>query len=97
MFEKAISINPSNASAYNGLGALYANQGKYPEAEEMYKKSLKLDSYNDVFYADLGHLYNSQSRYPEAEAMFEKALKINPENSGASNALEDCYKRQGKK
>jgi tetratricopeptide (TPR) repeat protein len=97
MFKRALRINPNNASACNGLGSLYANQGKYPEAEEMYKKALKLSSRSDIFYADLGHFYSNQNRYPEAEEMFSKALKINPENSGASNALENCYKQQGKK
>ena len=37
-FKKAISVNPNSLRAYNGLGLVYSEQGKYDLAVRFYQK-----------------------------------------------------------
>ena len=73
---------PSLSSAYHQLGALYKDQGKMKEAEDMYLRALTgkekawglehtstLDTVNN-----LGILYRNQGKMKEAEDMYLRAL-----------------------
>ncbi|KAN0073071.1 HET domain containing protein [Elaphomyces granulatus] len=67
----------------DGLGLLYADQGKLDEAQKMYQRALQgyekawgldhtstLDTVNN-----LGNLYKNQGKLDEAEKMFQRALQ----------------------
>ena len=45
-WQKAIELDPSNASARNNLGVAYEQAGQFDLAEEQYKRALELDSGN---------------------------------------------------
>ena len=45
-WQKAIELDPSNASARNNLGVAYEQAGQFHLAEEQYKRALGLDSGN---------------------------------------------------
>ena len=67
----------------NGLGILYANQGKLDEAEKMYQRALQ--GYEKAWGPDhtstldtvhnLGILYADQGKLDEAEKMYQRALQ----------------------
>ncbi|KAM0322085.1 hypothetical protein ACHAQA_009714 [Verticillium albo-atrum] len=78
-------VNDDRRSAWipASLGILYADQGRFKEAEAMYERALQgkekawgpehtstLDTVNN-----LGNLYADQGRFKEAEAMYERALQ----------------------
>jgi Flp pilus assembly protein TadD len=41
-FEKAVALDPQNASALNDLGIAYEQQGSFDKARDAYEKALKL-------------------------------------------------------
>jgi Flp pilus assembly protein TadD len=45
-WEKAVELDPSNASARNNLGVAYEQAGQFDLADEQYKRALELDSDN---------------------------------------------------
>ena len=45
-WQKAVEIDPSNASARNNLGVAYEQAGQFDLADEQYKRALELDSNN---------------------------------------------------
>jgi tetratricopeptide (TPR) repeat protein len=99
-------------ASYHNLGALYSDQGKLKEAEEMYQRALKgyekawgpehtstLDTVNN-----LGILYRDQGKMKEAEEMYQRALKgyekawgpEHPLTLNTVNNLGILYRNQGK-
>jgi tetratricopeptide (TPR) repeat protein len=65
------------------LGILYADQGRYKEAEVMYKRALEGNekswgpehtSMLDIFN-NLGRLYQNQGQYKEAEVIYKRAIE----------------------
>ncbi len=70
----------------NGLAELYAEQGRYEEAEPLYKRSLEIseglhgDGADDALLAyplhKLGEIYRNQQRFREAETLFGRALTL---------------------
>ena len=45
-WQKAVEIDPSNASARNNLGVAYEQAGQFDLADEQYKRALELESSN---------------------------------------------------
>ena len=45
-WQKAVEVDPSNASARNNLGVAYEQAGQFDLADEQYKRALELDSNN---------------------------------------------------
>ena len=74
------------AVVLTNLGELFAEQGKYEEAEPLYNRSLEI--YEKALGADsehpavaeallgLGNLYRDQQRFSDAEPLYERALSI---------------------
>jgi len=60
-YPKAISIDPNDASVYNGLRLIYSGQGNYDLAIEYYQKAISIDSKNGEVYSWLGHVYYPKS------------------------------------
>ena len=45
-WQRAVELDPSNASARNNLGVAYEQAGQFDLAEEQYQRALELDSNN---------------------------------------------------
>jgi tetratricopeptide (TPR) repeat protein len=88
-----------NYRAYVEVGRSYLNQGKFPEAEELFRKALEIEPRNDGAYLELGWVFRIQGKFPEAEAAFKKAIEINPKNywpyveQGGFSEAEDLFKK----
>ncbi len=77
---QAIAVNPFNNDAYNQLGVLLREQGRFEEAEEWYQKALKVWPHAPVTLKNLGILYDLyMGRFDEALAAYELALKAGGE------------------
>ncbi|KAH6623745.1 hypothetical protein F5144DRAFT_633030 [Chaetomium tenue] len=101
-----------SAEVPGALGRLYANQGRYKEAEAMFDRALEgkekawgpdHTSTLSAIY-NLGLLYRNQGRYKEAEAMYKRALKgeemaWGPEHMSTLSTVDNLgsiYKDQGR-
>jgi len=87
-FEKAVSMEPDFAPAYDKLGASHAILGHYDQAERYLRRFISLASNVDRGYQNLAILYELKGDYEEAKRLFKKALAINPHNQKAKRHLE---------
>ena len=81
--QKAISINPEFAEAYDNMGSAYAKKGNYDKA----------------IYVNIGKdksiAYTKKGNYDKAIELFEKAISINPEYADAYFNMGVSYGQQG--
>jgi adenylate cyclase len=95
LFERAIALDPSYASAYVALartrlttatsGWTELTAQYLDEAERLAQKALELDSSNAGAHAVLAEIYLGRQRYDLARAENEEAIALNP-NDAASYA-----------
>ncbi|MGA9768532.1 MAG: protein kinase [Blastocatellia bacterium] len=97
-FEKATELDPSYASAWMGLGAIYDLKGSFlgitelsHKAIEFEKKAILLNPKLSRAHQFLGGAYNSIGRYDEAIEAIKEAMRLEPDNAGAHAALARVY------
>ncbi len=76
----ATKLVPSDPRAYLGLGHLYYNQKKYPEAERQYARAASLSRGDSEPYARLAFTYSEMQRLEEALAAGQRAVNAQPDN-----------------
>ncbi len=74
---EAIKINPTDISAYEGLGRLYLQEKNFQEAAETFEYLTKLNPSKDVYWSNLGLSLYSVKKFREAAEAYEKALELN--------------------
>jgi tetratricopeptide (TPR) repeat protein len=81
------------ASSLGRLANLYADQGRYSEAEPLFQEALRLgkqllgDTHPDVVasLSNLAGLYESQGRYSEAEPLFQEHWQLRKQLLGEAH------------
>src|SRR5262249_14145911 len=65
-FQRALNLEPSNPDALSGLAAVFADQHRTAEAEDLYRRAsaLRPDSWEG--YNNLGVFLKAQKRYADA-------------------------------
>ena len=81
---KALEESPGNMEAMINLSALYVQQERYAEAEDVLDDILAIDSTNSKALVNMGMISLYRNNEPQAEARFKAALAANP---GEENAL----------
>jgi tetratricopeptide (TPR) repeat protein len=105
-----VTDSPELATSLNRLASLYADQGRYSEAEPLYKKALTLRKKlfgNDhptvaTSLNNLAWLYKAQGRYKEAEHLYQEAMQMrlnllgeaHPDAAQSINNLAALYQSQ---
>ena len=92
-FERAVTLDPQNAEAWNGLGWARLKTGKAQAAEHAFQKVLSLNSDHPAALNGLGQIYLAQKKYGEAETYL---LKAGPRVPAAWYGLAQLYLLQGK-
>jgi hypothetical protein len=79
-FEKAVKINPNHAQALMGVGAMYANTGRYGESIKIFEQVAKLSPTDTLVYINLWKTYNTVGDVAKAQDAANKysALKNPP-------------------
>jgi len=74
--EKAVAVDPADASAHNNLGAVYGRLGRLTDEIASYRKAVELDpDYADVHH-NLGLALLKQGRVEEGESEMRRSLAI---------------------
>ena len=81
---------------YFELGAIYHEQGKLKQAEEMFKRVIEINHNNYGAYIEIGCIYHEQGNFKEAEEMFKRVIEINPNNYEAHTDLGWIYEQWGR-
>jgi tetratricopeptide (TPR) repeat protein len=83
-YQKLLALNPSDAAAHNGLGSVYAEQNKIPEAEAEFQKSAQADPAGAAkAYYNLGAIMSNAGKMDEAADAFKKATTADPKFADA--------------
>jgi len=93
---RALELNPNLFVVHNALGGLYAQTGKYDEAEAAYLESLRINPQNVQALTGLSDVYRLLQRPDEAEETLVGAVGLEPGNWAVYNHLGYFYYRQGR-
>ncbi len=77
-WRRILEIDPNYAAAYNFLGYLYLNQGRYEEAETAMRRYAFVAPDLANPHDSLGDVLSTVGRYEEAEAEYRTALAKDP-------------------
>src|SRR5262245_58906288 len=72
-------IPPGLAEAHNNLGLVYADLGRFAEAEACYQEALRLQPGHVDAHSNLANAYKDQGRLAEAIASYDLALLYQPD------------------
>ena len=75
---KAISIYPTYALAYNNLGVMYARLGDSAREREALQKAISLNDHFVLPYINLGRMHMAAGDFPAAETALDKAFTLDP-------------------
>lgn len=82
-YNRAITLDPSNARAYHSRGDAYADLGKYKRAISDYTRAIELDPRNSEVYDDRGLAYYALKDYDWAISNYTWAIELDPHNATA--------------
>ncbi|MEX0692935.1 MAG: tetratricopeptide repeat-containing glycosyltransferase family protein [Rhodospirillales bacterium] len=86
---------PGEALVPESLGMVYADSGRYAEAETWYRKAMRLGGFKPSLVCSLGMVLNELARFDEAASMFKRCLRKNPEDISARYHLGLCQLLSG--
>ena len=93
---KTLALHPTHEYALNGLGYLYAQQGKnLDEAEALINRALKILPDNGAFLDSLGWVFFKQGKFAEAVVALENANQQLPNSVEILMHLGDAYNKTG--
>ena len=80
LYEKCISVNPEESSAYNELAKIYFNSKEWDNAEYYIKEAISLDPENKWYYYLLLDLCAIQNKLYEQLEVYSNLIKLEEEN-----------------
>lgn len=90
-FQKVTRHDPTRASAFINLGAVYNKLEKLDEAVKVLRKGIKFDVNRAEGYYNLGLVYRRQGNNELAIQAYREAAKINPRMTDAHYNLANLY------
>lgn len=82
---------PTNAGAWNDLGAAYGSLGMLANAVTFYQKALRINPEFFPAWNNLGQVWGRLRDYPKAVESLKRAIAINPEYANAWYNLGNIY------
>lgn len=94
-FTLAVSHDPANANAWNGLGWAQFNGGKPMNAEEAFKKAVALEPKQVAALNGLGWINKNRGDVEQAIACWLKAVKVSEYATAPIAGLAQTYMEKG--
>jgi len=85
-FLEALKINPDFVNALGGLGVLYIEQGRYPEAVSRLERAVRKAPKVGQLHFELGRAYRGMGDNARAKAEFSRAAELEPDTPLAADA-----------
>jgi len=73
---RAITLQPENAVAYDVLGMVLEAQGRPENAEQAYRRSIQLKANSSLAYMHLAHLIQTTDLISKAKPYYQQAIKL---------------------
>lgn len=96
LIRKAVSINPSYASAWQNLGNVYKESGAPGEAEECYRRLVELEPASAGGFANLCVILKLRGAGSEAIEAGRRATALDPGNALCWYGLANAFKSVGR-
>lgn len=96
LWREAAERNPRNARAYNNLGRLLLDAGRFDEAHAYLEQSLQLDPLRPNVHFNLGLSYARRGLYADAAQSFSAAVMLQPDNAKFHYNLGLAFQNTGK-
>lgn len=100
-YQQWLKKEPKQTWAYDGLGRIYRESGRYPEAVEVFNRAIEISG-KGIFtinhFQNLGWIYEDWGKYEEAIAVYQKAIDIDANSqliTGIYNYLGMAYDNLG--
>ena len=97
-FNQAWLLNPNNANAYWGFGAVYFSFGDVDSALKQYNEGLKMDANSTNILTDKATIYmtsymssKNEKDYNQALSLFKKSYLIDSKNQNTLFKISACY------
>jgi predicted O-linked N-acetylglucosamine transferase (SPINDLY family) len=94
LYDRLLSIDPSNAAACGNLAIIAAQQGDLATAERLMRQDIRLRPNYSVSYNNLGTVLQQQGRAAEAVAAHRHAVKLDTNYAEAYLGLGSALKQQ---
>jgi serine/threonine-protein kinase len=94
-FQRALQLDPINASAYSELGQAYENLGKFDLAQATFEKAAQLRPNDLTSTSDLGMFYYRRARYDNAVPILKRLTEMAPDYSSGYTNLGAVYWMSG--
>jgi tetratricopeptide (TPR) repeat protein len=95
-YNKALSIDKTDFSSFEGLGNLNYIKQEYNEAIRHYTQALKYDKKSDKLVLKIANCHRDMSNDKEALLGYYQALKLNPKNYHALYNIAEINGKYGK-
>jgi lipoprotein NlpI len=89
---EAIRIDPANARAFGGRGAMYGERGEVDRAIAEFNEAIRLDPKSVSAFNNRGTAYKAKGEFDRAIAEFNEAIRLDPKSAIAFNNRGDTYK-----
>lgn len=76
-YQRALTIQPRNASIHSGIGILYVKQGNLPAARAAFQRAIQLDSNNADYQYALGYINANLGDYSRAREAYRRTVQLN--------------------
>lgn len=94
--EKALQLEPYNASSIGAAGSLATTFGELDKAIELFERNVESNPLSWSSLSALGNRYRAVGRLDEARTVFERVVALNPEYRGARFNVASMYLFEGR-
>ncbi len=94
---KAIELQPDNASAYGIKGYIYFSLEKYQQAIDNFSKAIQLNPTSAEYFNSRGTVYSKMSQYEKAIDDFNQAILFDSNDATFYNNRAGVHLRHGDK
>lgn len=96
LYNRVLNLDPKNARAHLGLAGLYAEQGRYVEADREYQLALEAEPGLVEAIVGQGDVAMEMGLYGRAIERYQEALKLQTGSFTISLKLAEAYIRDGR-
>ncbi len=95
-FQKAIDLYPNYAEAYQLMGVVNLEMGKFTDAEPQLAKATEIEPKLTTAFFALGICRNQMAKYPEAEVALARGLELEPDSPDGHYHIAEAYWNLGR-
>jgi tetratricopeptide (TPR) repeat protein/roadblock/LC7 domain-containing protein len=82
-YQRALALNPDNATAHAFLGGILTDRGQLSQAHEHLARAIALNPSDGTAHYNRGNAYAKQGRYQEAVRSYRKTIDLEPKHGPA--------------